>query len=528
MDSFELKTSSGTVPIQFSASGFAWVAGEIDSFFHARRPRILIVTDENVALHYLAESTSALTSSGFDCTQHVLPPGEEQKNTVRLNEILDALAINRFARDDLIVALGGGVVTDIAGFAASVYQRGIAWVAVPTSLLGMVDAAIGGKTGINHPLGKNLIGAFHQPSLVLAPLAALETLPQRDLLAGAAEIVKSALIAGGEFWQQIELAGPNALLWTPEQVRAFATKAAFVKIGIVERDERESGERILLNLGHSFGHALEHAAGYGTLLHGEAVFYGLRATVWMSLYTETLHPKRADELLGWLSKLPLPAVVCDSDALLNALQADKKAAERSLRWILLQDAGRAIVLSNISSEVVAECANWLCSVVKHGTHAAQPKSQRKLRVLVINGPNLNLLGQREPAVYGTATYEDLLTLCSDAARELGLDVMVRQSNHEGEFVDLLQWGRRWADAFVLNPGGFTHSSVAIRDALAAANLPAVEVHISDPEAREPFRHDSLIRDLCRATVKGEGIHGYRWALDRVSQLVPETSRPHSR
>lgn len=527
MDSFELKTSSGTVPIRFSASGFAWVADEIDSFFHARRPRILIVTDENVALHYLAELTSALTRRSFECSQHVLPPGEEQKNTMRLNEILDALAINRFARDDLIIALGGGVVTDIAGFAASVYQRGIAWVAVPTSLLGMVDAAIGGKTGINHPLGKNLIGAFHQPSLVLAPLAALETLPQRDLLAGAAEIVKSALIAGGEFWQQIELAGPNALLWTPEQVRDFATRAASVKTGIVERDERESGQRMLLNLGHTFGHALEHASGYGNLRHGEAVFYGLRATVWMSLYTETLHPKRADELLGWLSKLPLPAAECDSTALLGALQADKKAAERNLRWILLQDAGRAIVSSDVSSAVVAECANWLCKVVKQGT-PANPKSPRKLRVLVINGPNLNLLGLREPAVYGTATYDELLILCGDTARELGLEVMVRQSNHEGEFVDLLQWGRRWADAFVLNPGGYTHTSVAIRDALAAANIPAVEVHISDPEAREPFRHDSLIRDLCRATVKGEGIHGYRWALDRVAQLVPETSRLHNR
>lgn len=521
MDSFELKTNSGVVPIRFSEKGANWVAAEIAQSFGMRRPRLLIVTDEHVALHHLESLKQALAEHGFGVEQAVLPPGEEQKNFARQRELLDTLAQKHFARDDVVLAMGGGVITDLAGFAASVYLRGIEWIALPTSLLGMVDAAIGGKTGINHALGKNLIGAFHQPRMVLSDVTTLRTLPERELLSGAAEIVKGALLAGGEFWKEIESAGPDALHWTQQQLHEFICKGAKVKIEIVSRDERESGERMLLNLGHTFGHALEQTAGYGTLAHGEAVFYGMRAAAWLSARTGVMVKPLADKLESWFARIELPAAYCAPDGLVSALQSDKKSALGKLRWILLRTPGEPVITQDVSSKVVHECAEWLCAVVEKGRTKAT-ESRRKLRIVVLNGPNLNLLGEREPAVYGKDSYDDLVKRCHTAADDLNCEVLVRQTNHEGEFVDLLQWTRRWADGVILNPGAYTHTSVAIRDALAASRLSAIEVHLSDPEIREAFRHTSLIGDLCRETVKGYGTQGYSRALAQLVQILAET------
>ncbi|MCB9365944.1 MAG: 3-dehydroquinate synthase [Calditrichaeota bacterium] len=521
MDSFSLRSASGEVPTQYARDGVRWIASELAGLFGASHPRVLIVTDENVALHYLSELREELAAFSFECHSVVIPPGEAQKTIERVRQCLDVLAMKRFARDDMVLALGGGVVTDLAGFVAGLYMRGIRWVAVPTSLLGMVDAAIGGKTGVNHALGKNLIGVFHQPLGVLGALDTLATLPERELRSGAAEIVKCALLAGGDFWSQLETAGPDALKWSQEQLDRFVALSAKTKIDIVSRDELESGERVLLNLGHTFGHALEQVTGYVELTHGEAVFYGLRAAIWLSFYSETIHPKRADDLLGWLSGFTLPAVTCDGPALLTALQADKKTRSRKLNWILLQDAGAPIVTANVGETTVRECAEWLAGIARKG-NSSKTSSPRRPRILILNGPNLNLLGSREPDIYGQESYDDLVALCRETAAELQLEILVRQSNSEGEFVELVQWARHWADGLVLNPGGYTHTSVAIRDALAAVNLPAVEVHLSDPQAREPFRHVSLISELCLATVKGERLEGYRQALQKLANLSLET------
>ncbi|MBK6909438.1 MAG: 3-dehydroquinate synthase [bacterium] len=520
MDSFNLRTSSGIVPIRFARAEAAWIAAEIAESFGARRPRVLLVTDENVALHHLQSVAGALTGQGFDVTPAVMAQGEEQKKWSRAKELLDILTQKRFARDDFVVALGGGVVTDLAGFVASIYLRGIAWVAAPTSLLGMVDAAIGGKTGVNHEVGKNLIGSFYQPKLVVAELSMLGTLPERELRSGAAEIVKGALLIGGEFWQEMREAGPDALMWSGDQLDRFIVRGAQVKIEIVARDEHEQGERVLLNLGHTFGHALEQAAGYGTFTHGEAVFHGLRAMLRIAKGMLIMKPEPFRLIDEWLAKLPLPGVPCDARVIGDALQSDKKSAAKRLRWVVLRDAGQPLVSAEVPNALVREVAEWLADDLAH--RRAMRPGARPRRVLVLNGPNLNLLGTREPAVYGTTTHDDLAELCRAWAEELGIELIVRQSNSEGEYVSLLQWSRNWADGLVLNPGAFTHTSVAVRDALAAVSLPAVEVHISDPLQREEFRHVSLIADLCQLSIRGQGVEGYRQAITDLAQIRPET------
>ena len=521
MDSFELKTQSGIVPIRLAYANATWIAAELARVLGVRRPRLLIVTDENVALHHLENLKSALAAEGFSLDECILPPGEDQKTIARTKFLLDILAQKKFARDDMVLAFGGGVITDLAGFVASVYQRGIEWVAVPTTLLGMVDAAIGGKTGVNHELGKNLIGSFHQPKMVLAELSVLSTLAPREIRSGAAEIVKGTLLVGGEFWREIETAGVDAMHWSPRQFERFVARGAAVKIEIVSRDERESGERMLLNLGHTFGHALEQVTGYGTLAHGEAVFYGMRAAIRLSEKCGMMPQPKARGLDKWIAALELPGAKCSADNLLTAIQSDKKTASGKLRWILLRDAGKPVISHDVPDQVVRECAEWLVEVTRSGAEAIS--IPRRRRVVILNGPNLNLLGTREPSVYGSTTYEELSKQCYEWADDLNFDLLIRQSNHEGEFAELIQWARRWADGLVLNPGAFTHTSVAVRDALAAANMPAVEVHLSDPSTREEFRHTSLISDLCRRTIKGLGTDGYREALTELAFSLPETA-----
>lgn len=520
MDSFELKTSTGVTQISYGEAGPEWIAQELRGLYGARRPRVLVVTDEHVALHHLEELLTSLRAAEFACERVVYAPGEEQKSFERLRDLLDTLALRNFARDDVVLAFGGGVITDLAGFAASIYRRGIEWLAAPTTVLGMVDAAIGGKTGINHETGKNLIGSFCQPRAVLGAIGVIATLPPREVRSGAAEIVKSALLRGGEFWSAVERAGADGAKWSPEILHDFIRRGAQLKSEVVARDEREQGERALLNLGHTFGHALEQAAGYGALAHGEAVFYGLRAAVRLSKHAGLMEQGRADAIDKWLAHVELPGADISPNALVDALRADKKTLQGKLNWILLREPGKPVITADVCDDSVSECAGWLCELVQRGTTCTH--AVRNMRVLVLNGPNLNLLGEREPEMYGRGTHDDVVQVCRDAAKERGCDVLVRQTNSEGEYVDYLQWGRRWADGLVLNPGGYTHTSVAIRDALAAAALPAIEVHVTEPKQREEFRHMSVIADLCRGTISGRGIRGYADAIDELKRMISET------
>jgi 3-dehydroquinate synthase len=278
----------------------------------------------------------------------VLPGGEEQKTLFNVAAIIDALVAARLNRDGMVLALGGGVIGDIAGFAAASYQRGIAFVQLPTTLLAQVDSAVGGKTGVNHPGGKNLIGAFHQPSAVVTDTDTLSTLPERQLRAGFAEIVKAALIADGAFFSWLE-ANATALLARDAAALGHAIRRACeIKAAIVAEDEREEGRRALLNLGHSFGHAIETGAGYGRVLHGEAVATGLVLAAELSARTGRLpgtDAQRIRELLAGAG-LPVDPPRIGRQTMLDLMGMDKKVAGGRLRLVLLDAIGAAAITAD--------------------------------------------------------------------------------------------------------------------------------------------------------------------------------------
>jgi 3-dehydroquinate synthase len=285
----------------------------------------------------------------------VLPAGEAHKDLAAVAKLLDALAQLGATRDACVLALGGGVVGDIAGFAAACWMRGIDFVQVPTTLLAMVDSAVGGKTGVDHPAGKNQIGAFHQPRAVIVDLDTLATLPDRELRAGLAEVIKTACIGDAGFFAWLE-AHMDALLARDADAlgHAIATCCRF-KAGVVARDEREAGERALLNFGHTFGHALEAEAGYGTLLHGEAVAIGMVLAARLSArlgMADEADTQRLAQLLQ-RCRLPIePPPGLAADALLARMRLDKKNRAGSLRLILWRGIGRTEIVEGVEDAAV--------------------------------------------------------------------------------------------------------------------------------------------------------------------------------
>ncbi|MGN6790481.1 MAG: 3-dehydroquinate synthase [Rhodanobacteraceae bacterium] len=323
-----------------------------------RGAHALIVSDGNVApLHAqrLRDALEQASGTPVHCETLVLPAGEAHKNLDAASKVLDALARLGATRDGCVLALGGGVVGDIAGFAAACWMRGIDFVQCPTTLLAMVDSSVGGKTGVNHPAGKNLIGAFHQPRAVIADLDALATLPDRELRAGLAEVVKTACIGDAGFFGWLE-AHADALLARDAVALAHAIAACCrFKAGVVERDERETGERALLNFGHTFGHAIETESGYGTLLHGEAVAIGMVLAARLSTRLGVADAADTERLRALLERFELPAVIPDglaADALLARMRLDKKNRAGTLRLILWRGIGHAEIVGNIDPDAV--------------------------------------------------------------------------------------------------------------------------------------------------------------------------------
>jgi 3-dehydroquinate synthase len=276
----------------------------------------------------------------------VLPDGEVYKTQEVLNRVYDALLAERFSRDCTIVALGGGVIGDMAGFAAACYQRGVAFIQVPTTLLAQVDSSVGGKTGINHPLGKNMIGAFHQPRAVIADVATLGTLPDRELSAGLAEVIKYGLIRDRAFfdWLDEHMAGLRGR--DPGLLAKAIRRSCENKAEVVAADERESGERALLNLGHTFGHAIETGTGYGTWLHGEAVGAGLCMAADLSARLGWLAPAELGRTRALIERAGLPTVPpsdLSAERFLELMAVDKKVLDGHLRLVLLRGIGEALV-----------------------------------------------------------------------------------------------------------------------------------------------------------------------------------------
>ncbi|HJP99736.1 MAG TPA: 3-dehydroquinate synthase [Rhodanobacteraceae bacterium] len=320
----------------------------------------LVVSDEHVAPLYAQRLRDALVCAPgkpVEVETLVLPAGEAHKNLAAVAKVLDALAQLGATRDTCVLALGGGVVGDIAGFAAACWMRGIDFLQFPTTLLAMVDSSVGGKTGVDHPAGKNLIGAFHQPRAVIADLDTLSTLPDRELRAGLAEAMKTACVGDAGFFAWLE-AHADALLARDAAAlgHVIATCCRF-KAGVVARDEREAGERALLNFGHTFGHALEAEAGYGALLHGEAVAVGMMLAARLSARLGMAHSADTQRLHALLQRTRLPTTPppgISADALLARMRLDKKNRAGSLRLILWRGIGRAEIAEGVQDpEVLA-------------------------------------------------------------------------------------------------------------------------------------------------------------------------------
>jgi 3-dehydroquinate synthase len=319
-----------------------------------RARRVAVVTNTVVSPLYYAQLAAAL--AGRELIEVVVPDGEVHKNLGTLSRILDVLVANRLGRDDLVIALGGGVVGDMAGFAAAAYQRGIDFIQVPTTLLAQVDSSVGGKTGVNHPGGKNLIGAFHQPIAVVADTATLNTLPDRELRAGLAEVVKYGLICDPGFFAWIESSAAALLARDPDALAHAIRRSCEIKAAIVARDERETGDRALLNLGHTFGHAIESVTQYATWLHGEAVGAGLMMAATMSREAGLLEPSAVARVGALLRRLGLRTEArteVTRAAALEAMRIDKKARAGKVRFILMRAIGDAFVDADYPEQALA-------------------------------------------------------------------------------------------------------------------------------------------------------------------------------
>ena len=327
--------------------------------------RTAIVTDRTVGKHWLVKTEAALADAGIASSRIVVGEGEASKSYAVLQEVSEALIAAKIERNDLVIALGGGVIGDLAGFAASIVRRGVDFVQVPTSLLAQVDSSVGGKTGINSPHGKNLVGAFHQPVLVVADTAVLDTLSPRQFRAGYAEVAKYGVLGDLEFFDWLEV--NHAGIFTGGSAREHAIAASCrAKAEIVARDERETGDRALLNLGHTFGHALEAATGFSDrLFHGEGVAVGMVLAAEFSAHLNMLPISDAARVQHHLASVGLPTRLqdiagfqqeglADADALLALMAQDKKVKRGRLTFILLEKIGKAVIANDVDPSAVRD------------------------------------------------------------------------------------------------------------------------------------------------------------------------------
>lgn len=319
--------------------------------------KVLIVTNPTVAGWYLEPLLQSLTTAGYETQAVKIPDGEEYKSLEQAGRIYDLLVEGRYDRKSNIVALGGGVIGDLAGFAAATYMRGISFIQIPTTLLAQVDSSVGGKVAVNHPHGKNLIGSFYQPSFVITDIATLKTLPERELSCGMAEVIKYGIILEENYFRLIiaELAmirtiDPGTMSWV-------VAGSCQIKAQVVEQDEKESGLRAILNFGHTIGHALESITDYTVFKHGEAVALGMLAVIKIAALMELLkQPDLYELLLAFCQELNLPTRIPDLPVkdIYNAIYLDKKVSFGKIRWVLPRDFGNVEIYNNVPSQVVEQ------------------------------------------------------------------------------------------------------------------------------------------------------------------------------
>ncbi|MCU0544242.1 MAG: 3-dehydroquinate synthase [Oscillatoriaceae cyanobacterium Prado104] len=321
--------------------------------------KVLLVSNQSIFRHYGEQATASLESAGFEVSNCILPPGEQYKTLNSVQKIYGAALENRLERSSTMVALGGGVVGDMTGFAAATWLRGINVVQVPTSLLAMVDAAIGGKTGVNHPLGKNLIGAFHQPRLVLIDPDVLKTLPGREFRSAMAEVIKYGVIWDAELFEMLEKSNrlDQMRYVKPELLAEILSRSCQAKADVVSKDEKESGLRAILNYGHTIGHAVESLTGYKTINHGEGVAIGMvaasRIAVELGMWNEECDRRQ----LALIEKAYLPAKLpagIDVEEIVKSLQIDKKVQDGKVRFVLPAAIGSAGVSDRVNGDLILQ------------------------------------------------------------------------------------------------------------------------------------------------------------------------------
>lgn len=330
--------------------GHGLLADGFDLSDFVRGNDCLVVSNTTVAPDYLARTIALFPGKTLQSLQ--LPDGEAFKTLATTEKVLDSLVAMGANRDVTLVALGGGVVGDITGFAASCYMRGVPFIQIPTTLLSQVDSSVGGKTGVNHPGGKNLIGAFHQPQLVLIDTDTLTTLPDRELSAGLAEVIKHAAIADAEYFAWLETSIPKILERDPDALARAIFRSCEIKSAVVSEDEREAGKRALLNFGHTFGHAIENSVGYGEWLHGEAVAVGMLMAAKLSKLNDA-DTRRLEALIA-TARLPTQAPSVGSEKLRSAMNLDKKVSGKRLKFVLLEAIGRACTSTNYDEDRLLE------------------------------------------------------------------------------------------------------------------------------------------------------------------------------
>jgi len=359
-------TTMHTLQVSLENRGYPIYIGEkllsrTDLFTkHMPQRRAAVVTDSNVAPLYLPSFSAALAAAGVELTTIVIPAGEQHKDWHSLNSIFDTLLAARSERKTTLIALGGGVVGDLTGFAAATYLRGVPFIQVPTTLLALVDSSVGGKTAINHPLGKNMIGAFYQPQAVLADTVTLATLPARELSAGLAEVIKYGLIRDLDFFEWLETNIDALMIRDPAAMAYAIQRSCENKAAVVAADEREeTGERATLNLGHTFGHAIESGVGYGQWLHGEAVAAGMVVAARLSKKMGMLGADDLGRIVSILerARLPVTIPVMELDRYLELMGHDKKVEGGKLRFILMKAMGQAYLTADVTQDQLASALN---------------------------------------------------------------------------------------------------------------------------------------------------------------------------
>lgn len=323
---------------------------------------LIIVTDENVARRYLHPIIKSLKKKNYSVQTIILPPGEKLKSLETAGKIFSQLLLWNIERSATIIALGGGVIGDLAGFVAATYQRGIGFVQIPTTLLAQVDSSVGGKVGINHPLAKNMIGAFYQPAFVLADTSVLRTLPKRELICGMGEVVKYGIIMDRQFFEYVERYLVNALAGDEKILTHIIERSCELKAVVVSKDEKEGHLRAILNFGHTIGHALEHSGHYGFLRHGEAILYGMIAETQIAFELKMISFEQKERIEQMIQRIPIPSLAplkLKYSKLITAIKKDKKVKDGSIRMTLPLKIGKVSLPMSVAEPFVQQSIEYV-------------------------------------------------------------------------------------------------------------------------------------------------------------------------